>query len=219
MKRFALWLLVAPAIAGFVPGFALADEAAAPATPQTPSSSIELFRADHAAAFPLDFYQSAPGTGAPYPWSAWRWSYTSGGHSLDFTGGLTSRVGAPLLGEGLSTDVLSSSLTYRYRLFGGILRPVARLTVGGARWYDPVGGASMRGFQSTGALFASAEAGLEIVVRGYGVGVTAMYVAPIAFDQALAMHDKHKGPRAFDPDRSDFLKQWRLNVYPIFDQP
>ena len=218
MKRFSLGLFVALAIAGFAPGLALADETAAPATPPTPSASIEVYRADLSIA-PLDFYQSAPGTQGPYPWSAWRWSYTSGEHSLDFTGGLTSRVGAPLLGEGLSTDVLSSSLTYHYRLFGGVLRPVALITVGGARWYDPVGGASLRGFQSTGALFASAEAGMEIVVQGYGLGVTAQYVVPVAFDQALAMHDKHKGPRTFDPDRADFLKQWRLNVYPIIDQP
>ena len=211
-------LALALAAVGVLPLRALADDAGSPPTP--PSASILLFRADRLpVVYPRAFPATAPGTDGPFPWSAWRWAYANGDHSLEFTGGLTSVAGPRFLGDGLPTEVLTSSLTYRYRLFGGVLRPVARITVGGARWYDPVGGGSLRGFESNGDFFAAAEAGMEIVVRGYGVGVTAAYVLPAGMDRALAMHDKHKGSRTFDPDRTDFLKHWRFNVYPIIDQP
>jgi hypothetical protein len=203
--------ITAIALLALTAASALGDDA----TAQAPTTSLVLAPPPNIA----EVMTSPPASTSLLPWSAWRWEYAEGNHRLTVDGGLTSRYAPSFFGEPTATDVLASSITYRYSLFGGVVRPVARLTVGGARWLEPTGGAGFTGMTSNGTLFASAEAGLEIVVRGYGLGATAGYVIPVAFDRVLAMHDKHSGPAELDPDRADFMRQWRWNVYPIIEGP
>jgi hypothetical protein len=140
--------------------------------------------------------------------------WASGPHQVELS---TSLVSAPLAltpGDPLSTGMFNSSLTYRYRgLFGGIVRPVARMSVGGAQLWLPARGA---GGGLTDALtpYAVPEAGFEIVYKGYGVGMTVSY--PMAL-QPYDAEQKFSGYEFAPQHRGFNWDQLLKNIYLVVE--
>ncbi len=96
-----------------------------------------------------------------------------GDHSLLFTAATSESSRNSPNGARLPVNFGFAGLEYRYHgLFGGIVRPVLRLSGGAQSMYLPSGPSV---FQPGFGRYAAAEAGLEIVYKGVGVGFTTGY--------------------------------------------
>ncbi len=152
----------------------------------------------------------------PIMWSYYEREWRYGANSITVDGGASSMTGALMIGDPFYEGAAFGAVTYRFMdLFGGFVRPVARLTVGVNQYWNPLGPAGMQGFSTGAYAYAVPEAGLEFVYEGYGVGLTASYPVPLgAFDQANDI----TGPPIFDPrQQQDFgWDQIMKNIYLIF---
>ena len=154
----------------------------------------------------------------PIYWSRFQGDYFSGPHHFQVLGGSATYTDPFGFYQDLPINSFQTSFTYRYHgLLGGIVRPVMRVTTGVSQRYDPIGAGSFSGLYSGYTGYVVPEAGLEFVIRGYGLGVTASY--PMTWDlmNPETMHDDLTGgplsprPDLFDPRRI------RYNLYPIIE--
>ena len=215
LPGFALWIVMS------IFSVAWAQDEDFSVTKPVPSSSVllQVNTADPREFDPF-FLHANPG---PFVWSSFSGRIGQGDHTVDFYGGLVSETESWMVGEGLSTGLLHSSATYRYHgLLGGVVRPVARLSVGtGQYWGQPIDG-SFLGYAGGLYSYVMPEAGVEIVVRikghGYGIGVTAAYRTTLDMEmQRIHWDDKYTGG-PFDPrSGADSLDEWITHIYPIFE--
>lgn len=97
--------------------------------------------------------------------------YQNGPHEVVLEGGSQSGLARLPGGASQPFQEMNSTLTYRYKGFlGGVVRPVVRMTAGSGR--TPLPGSLGLG-PSYGYL--SPEAGVELVYKGYGIGMTMGY--------------------------------------------
>ncbi len=83
---------------------------------------------------------------------------------------------APATGGALGSDLLYTGVVYRYRgLAGGVIRPVMKMNAGAGRAAVP----TADGFARDSIEFFAPEAGVEIVIKGYGLGMTVAYPIPL----------------------------------------
>ncbi len=172
--RLVLAALLVLVPAGFV---AAADEATpADAGPVPPLIMPPLHRDADSDAPPVNSYFVQPFPGLIESYGTSYTALRDGPHQVAVgLGSVNYPTGAPWSGDLYSAN-LGSSVTYRYMgLFGGIVRPVARFSVGAAQTWSPVGGRSTLGYADTWTPYALPEAGLEIVYKGVGVGMTVSY--------------------------------------------
>lgn len=160
----------------------------------------------------LDFITPSP------QWFQYQREFNKDDHSVVFE---TNSSSAPddfdPSGE-LTAASIRSSVTYRYNgLFGGIVRPVGRFTVGSGQVWMPSGGQNFRGYTSDMLYYAMPEAGVEFVYKGVGVGMTAGYVlvldAPdFGGDVTGPQRPWNQGPSALD------WKNFMKNFYLIYER-
>jgi len=178
MRSWPRILFVLIALAVFMQASAaMAEEPPAPAAGDT---FMFFDRGFYAATAPVSL-TSQP---AYIQWSAFRANlYEHGPHKIIFSGGLSSGQAPLAFGDPAWAGYFQSSVTYRYSgLFGGIIRPVARFTLGANQGFHQAQ-SNFSGYRSDWNSYAFSEAGLEIVYKGYGVGMTAGYAWPIDFTQ------------------------------------
>jgi hypothetical protein len=169
---FAALLFLAASGAGAI---AEAQSAAdAEATPPPAMTFPPLNKgADEAPPTPY-FVNPFPGTPQFYSTSFGVWS--SGAQQVVWTNNLFESPQNLPWGGPLATANFQSSVTYRYAgLFGGIIRPVARFSVGAGPMLTGVGRRTFGGVADAWTPYAMPEAGLEIVYKGVGVGMTVSY--------------------------------------------
>ncbi|MDP8222260.1 MAG: hypothetical protein P9L99_02785 [Candidatus Lernaella stagnicola] len=157
----------------------------------------------------------APG---PTRYSNFYGRWVSGDHRIDFGGGLTGFTDRYAYGEMMDGSAFTGSIAYRYHgLFGGVIRPVARFTAGAGQDYRQVGGPGFVGYGSSGTAFFASEAGLEIVYKGIGIGVTEAYVVTQRYDFFDPAADV-TGPAVFNPtpDWGNW-SEWLTNFYLIVE--
>ena len=156
----------------------------------------------------------------PTEWSYYRREYHYGSNTLVVSGGADSVAGALFPGDPLYSGSVFGSVTYRFDgLFGGFVRPIARMTVGVSQYWSPLSPVAFQGLSTGAYAYATPEAGVEFVYEGYGVGVTASYPIPLGgFDQQGDI----RGPSMFDPrhhhgnfDFSQVMKNFYLIVPPL----
>ena len=140
----------------------------------------EIFVAPPVEPLPWDLRPGAIPVGeSPFTWSALHYALRNGNHDLTVTSGMAYYEDDWGFGSGLATGSMGGSITYRYYgILDGAIRPVARLSVSGSQGWD-TGSMSNAGLAGMWTGYAFAEAGMEFVYNGYGVGVTAGYVLPM----------------------------------------
>ena len=160
--------------------------------------------------------QMNPGT---FVWSTYQGYLEKNYHALTLTGTISTVDEPSIYGEPLPSDKFFSSVTYQYKgLFNGIIRPVARVSMGAGKAYFMPGGAGLR--TGLDAVLVS-EAGIEIVIpvgggHGVGIGVTAAYQVPI--NSWMAMQDDKYTGGPFAPDQmQNNWGQWFANMYLIVE--
>ena len=195
---------------------AMAEEEEANDAPVPPSSEL-YFAPEEPPAWTLTRPVPLQWTYGSFYWTHPHREWTSGAHSFELESSATNWMQDPGFGDAVPVGFLQTSFTYRYRgLFGGIVRPVARFTVGAGQWYGALGLPSLNGYDSAWTAFAAPEAGLEFVVRGYGVGATASYVWTMnLMAGGYDLHDDLTGGPPIEESATDFLRNLRYNVYLI----
>lgn len=137
-------------------------------------------------------------------WGAFGRRWTRGDHELTVSGASFTEWDPFYVGGTLPSDAFVTSIQYRYRgILGGAIRPVARFTTGVGRGYaDP--GVNTSGFHDGDYAFAMPEAGVELVYKGYGVGMTAgyfWYASNWSQDDELNPYSGTPYPGSFDWDQ------------------
>lgn len=160
--------------------------------------------------------QMTPGR---FVWSTYQGYLEKNYHTLSFSGSMSTVDEPSLYGDPLSSDKFFSSVTYQYKgLFKGVIRPVARVSLGAGKAYYLPGGPGLR--TGLDAVLIT-EAGIEIVIpvgggHGVGFGVTAAYQVPI--DSWTTMQDDKYTGGPFSPtDRFGSWGQWSANMYLIVE--
>lgn len=152
--------------------------------------------------------------------------YRRGPHEISLEGSSSQVTLRSRLGLADLQSELNSSLTYRYKgLFGGIVRPVARLSAGAGQglWVGQPGGGGLGRYS-----YVAPEVGLEIVYKGVGLGMTVGYPVMSSQTQRLSITPGGTQPRVpipakrakkngFDWDR--LFDQLSKNVYIVVEDP
>ena len=164
---------------------------------------------------PLDPFSSTLMPG-PIQWSYFHQNLMRGPHEFSIDGGAFSRPETMAVGDPMMMGNFRTSFTYRYHgLFGGVIRPVTRFTIGTAQSFGPAGGTQFQGFSDAWMGYAMQEAGVEIVYRGVGVGMTAGYVWTMPLDghneDVTGPYVPEMNPRGFNWD-----DLWK-NIYLILE--
>ncbi|MBZ0270837.1 hypothetical protein K8I61_02285 [bacterium] len=122
-----------------------------------------------------------------------------------------SPFGAPF-----GTDVGYTSVTWRYHgLFGGVVRPVMRMTGAGGTVALPAD-MTASAFDTGRFGMLVPEAGVEIVYKGYGLGMTVSYPLVNAWDGTAADVTGHFPDPRDRPDGVRWEDLWK-NVYLIVE--
>lgn len=152
--------------------------------------------------------------------------YRQGPHEISVEGGSSQVVMRSPLGLMDLQSELDASLTYRYKgLFGGVVRPVARLSAGAGQglWAGHPGSGGLGRYS-----YVAPEVGFEIVYKGVGLGMTVGYpimssqaerfsIAPGGGQPRVPIPAKRGKKHGFDWDRLfDHLSK---NVYIVIEDP
>lgn len=163
-------------------------------------------------------------TASPYAagavqWSSYHGQIWSGNHQFQTYGGLVSDQRQLFFGSDISSGMFQHSFVYRYHgLLGGIVRPVARATFGTRQSFAPLGGPTFAGYDDYWTGFARAEAGVEIVYQGFGVGYTYGYQWTQDMNLMLGNEDIVGPDSPFAPQPGMFdLDQWIQNFYLVIE--
>ncbi|MCC6156434.1 MAG: hypothetical protein IT350_00150 [Deltaproteobacteria bacterium] len=120
---------------------------------------------------------------------------------------------APATGGAVGSDLLYTGLVYRYHgLAGGVIRPVMKMNAGAGRAAIP----TADGFARESVEFLAPEAGVEIVIKGYGLGMTVAYPIPLEPWE----RDDQKTGYPFPPGRNQGPIGWDdlwKNIYLIVE--
>jgi len=152
-------------------------------------------------------------------WWGYRYRRYLGDHSLEVGGGLSSYGQSLAYGDNVATGAFTQSVAYRYHgLFGGVIRPVARVTLTGGQDLRPLDADSFRGYQTGYYGLVIPEAGVEIVYKGYGIGMTAAYPMQVDFSTQIGNEDVEGPPLpdAFNPGEFKWENLWK-NFYLIVE--
>lgn len=145
-------------------------------------------------------------------WWGYRYRRYLGDHSLEVSSGLSSYGQALAYGDNVTTGAFSSSVAYRYHgLFGGVIRPVARVTLAGGQDLRPLDAAAFQGYQTGYYGMVVPEAGVEIVYKGYGIGMTVAYPMQVDFSSQTGSEDVEGPPLpdAFNPGEFKWENLWK----------
>ncbi len=200
----------------FTPSFALAADLEE-SSPEAPAvESWRLIRTDALNIQP-DFDPNLPNYYAgPYYWSRFNRRYGNSLHEFTVNGGLSTWWEAQPFGEDAPLSGYQGTFTYRYHgLFGGVIRPVTRVTVGTRQWMEPGGPpGSFDGYRAGTSTYFIPEAGVEIVYKGYGLGMTASY--PF-IDQPAPWEEALTEERITPQNRAQILEALIKNLYLVIE--
>ena len=177
-SKYRLWLFVIVPMFFLFPSFIEAqDNQGSVPTSDTFGNFINFKLNDPQSLTSSLIFSSSLINQEPFQWSSFYGQKAYGPHSFQIFGGLTSRIEPLTIGDPISAGTLQASVMYRYHgLFGGIVRPVTRFTVGIGQYWRPIGGiSSFHGYSAGLSTYAMPEAGVEIVYKGVGVGMTVAY--------------------------------------------
>ncbi len=196
--------------------FSFAADVAESSDSNQPLESWQLVRSDALNIRP-DFYPGAPDFYAgPYIWSHFSRRYGNALHEFTVNGGLSTKWEDLPYGEDIPLSGYQGTFTYRYHgLFGGIIRPVTRMTVGTRQWIDAEGlPGNFDGYMMGTTTYFVPEVGVEVVYKGYGLGMTASY--PIV-DQPAPWEEALTKERITPQGRDQILEALFKNLYLIVE--
>lgn len=167
---------------------------------------------------PIDAFSPVLGYGY-YPWGTFSAQKVAGNHEFTINGATMGYHEPLLFGYSDPMWAFGSSVTWRYKgLFNGIVRPVARFSLGTGEAWDSPGGSSFHGYTPGLSSYAVGEAGVEFVYKGYGVGVTAGYKRQMDTDMELRMRDDELTGGPFAPRTGPAsFEDWIWSIYPIIE--
>ncbi|HPQ67947.1 MAG TPA: hypothetical protein PKW95_02385 [bacterium] len=159
-----------------------------------------------------------PWSNQPLQWTIYYNQLAWGANTLQTVGVLDAGSQDALFGDELGTAMMRQSITYRYHgLLGGVVRPVARFTVGAGQTPLPLSGVGFHGYNDIYSGYAYSELGVEVVYKGVGVGYTYGYL--VSRDLGMANDADITGPPSpFAPMPGSFnFDDWLNNFYLIFE--
>jgi len=153
-----------------------------------------------------------------FTWAYFGGHFEKGVHTIDITGGTSTMFEPYDIGQSIQTGLFNTTITYRYNgLFGGAIRPVARFSTGANQNYMNAGAGGFAGYAPGVTTYAVTEVGVEIVIEGVGVGVTAAKMW--SMDSSLYMQDDKYTGGMFTPTLQgrEAFDDWFTNVYLILE--
>ena len=140
-----------------------------PLSPPAERDTLEINRPAHEAA--LRWLRPDYSRFTTIHWPTWRLLRRRGHHELRVTGGASGHADAPSMAGPTAGGRLNVSVSWRWHgLFGGLIRPVVRASGGVIEGWQP--GMRMGAIDVDWQPYLRTEAGVEMVHRGVGVGMT-----------------------------------------------
>lgn len=219
MKAFFSYLFCICFLAGYI--FAspiFADDGVISGETDAPPGPMYIVTTDTPPETPVYNILSPQMDFRSFTWSYFGGHFEKGAHTIDISGGTSTMFEPYDMGDSLQTGLFNTTITYRYHgLFGGIIRPVARFSTGANQSYMSTGGYGFGGYSPGVTTYAVTEAGVEIVIEGVGIGVTAAKVWQM--DSNFYMQDDKYTGGLYTPTLQgrEAFEDWFTNIYLILE--